>query len=151
MDATFDEDTMLAEPEVGTNISFPTLSQIYSWSYQLNQIQSRFCNIMHSKDTILFRLDAILKVDSDLMVWKEALPTSCRPGNLILASENRYLHVLLMHLEYFNLLRAVHWAVIALRPPHAGTGDASAFPSRIRASERLCLDSARSFVKGLNE
>ncbi|KEZ45100.1 hypothetical protein SAPIO_CDS2530 [Scedosporium apiospermum] len=68
MDATFDEDTMLAEPEVGTNISFPTLSQIYSWSYQLNQIQSRFCNIMHSKDTILFRLDAILKVDSDLML-----------------------------------------------------------------------------------
>jgi len=150
-DASYDRETILAEAGIGGDTSFPTFSQVYTWTCQLNQIQNRFCNIMHSRDTALSRHEAIVKVDDDLMAWKDGLPTSCRPGNLILTSSDRYIHVLLMHLEYFNLQRAIHWAAITLRPAYIATGPTELLTSRIRASERLCVESARSFINELNE
>ncbi|RSL39572.1 hypothetical protein CEP53_013960 [Fusarium sp. AF-6] len=130
---------------------FPGLSQVVTWALQLSQIQTRFCGIMHSRNTVHARLDAIVGIDEDLLAWKGSLPSTCAPGQHILVSPERHLHVVLMHLEYFNLVRAVHWAAITLKPCCGIDGDGSWLAPRIQVSEALCVEAARSFVKVLND
>lgn len=131
--------------------SFPSLTQIYTWTFQFSQIQNHFCNLMHSNDTVISRLETLINVDDSLMAWKDSLPTSCRPDHLISVSPDRYWHVLLMHLEYLNLARALHWAAVTLKPMYSGNPQVGRLTYRVRFSEALCVEAARSFIKVLNE
>ncbi|KAH6950288.1 fungal-specific transcription factor domain-containing protein [Ilyonectria sp. MPI-CAGE-AT-0026] len=142
MGIVFQDDAMDTE-------SFPSFAQLYLWRYQFSQIQNDFGNLMNSKETSTSRLELIARVDAALIAWKTSLPSACCPDSLILVSPEKYSHVLLMHLEYFNLLRAVHWTAVSLKHSHVGNTDK--FTSRIRASEALCVEAARSFLRRLNE
>lgn len=150
MNAAFDKEIVHQDVAMDVDSSlFPSFPQIYFWTHQFNKVQNRFCTLMHLKNTAAARLESIVKVDQDLAAWRDALPPVCRPNNMILVSPDKYSNVLLMHLEYFNLLRAIHWAVITLKSSHNGISERLDY--RLRASEALCVEAARSFIKCLNE
>ncbi|KAH7118050.1 fungal-specific transcription factor domain-containing protein [Dactylonectria estremocensis] len=136
--------------DVHSDPSYPTLSLVYIWTCQLGQVQNRFCNAMHSRNDGSSRIEALVQLDRELTAWMDSLPTSCRPGYPILSSSDIRLHILLIHLECFNLLRAIHWAVISLRPALTPGVDAEKLAARLQASDTLCVEAARSFIKSLN-
>lgn len=138
----------MAEPRGSPDASFPSTQQIQSWMYQLNQIQIRFGNAITSRTFVTTKLDSIGRIDEALILWRDTLPITCRPDHPILVDPAKHLLVLFLHLEYYNLLRSVHWAALSLQPSLAG--NISNPTSRIRASEVLCVDAARSFFRALN-
>jgi hypothetical protein len=146
--ATLGQDTFIAELEDGGDVSFPSTPQIQSWIYQLSQIQNRFCNAITSSTFTASKLDSISRIDEALILWRDNLPLTCRPDHPILVDSSKHLLVLFLHLEYFNLLRSVHWAALSLQPCLAGSINNPT--SRIRGSEILCVDAARSFIRALN-
>ncbi|RSL39474.1 hypothetical protein CEP54_016317 [Fusarium duplospermum] len=141
---TYDLDTRLPDASMDEDKLVPSLAQFLTWRFRLNRIQTRFCSAMHSSDTAASRLEAITRADEEMSEWTGDLPTICRPDHHISVSPDRYLQVVLLHLDYFNLLRTIYWAAITL-----GSTGSNASP-RIRASEILCLEAARSFIKTLN-
>ncbi|VUC23933.1 unnamed protein product [Clonostachys rosea] len=130
--------------------SSPSLMQIYEWKYKISQMQNRFCNTMNSADSTDDMIDAINRIDRDLTAWSDSLPATCRPKRPILAPIHLRLHVLVLHLDYFSLVRSIHWAAISLiaglTDDHLGQSDVSA-PD----SEALCVDATRSYIRSLNE
>lgn len=126
----------------------PTSSQLSVWTYGLNQINNHFCNVLQSKQSVVSRLEGIAQVDRRLVAWRDSIPAAFRPDSIIVVTPDRYTHVLLLHLDYANLLRAVHLAVITMRP--ALGHNTERLPRRLQASEVLCVEAARSFVKSLN-
>lgn len=126
----------------------PTSAQLSAWSYRLFQINNHFCNVLQSKQSVVLRLEGIAQVDRRLVAWRDSIPAAFRPDSIIVVTPERYTHVLLLHLDYSNLLRAVHLAAITMRPALGNNTDR--LPRRLQASEVLCLEAARSFVKSLN-
>lgn len=126
----------------------PTFAQLSAWSYSLNQINNYFCNVLQSKQSVVSRLEGIAQVDKRLVSWRDSIPVAFRPDSIIVVTPERYTHVLLLHLDYSNLLRAVHLAAITMRPALGNYTER--LPRRLQASEVLCLEAARSFVKSLN-
>ncbi|KAM5520512.1 NAD(P)-binding protein [Fusarium oxysporum f. sp. phaseoli] len=125
----------------------PNRRHLYVWGFSLDTIQNRFCNIMKSKQTVADRLAAIAELDQQAMAWRDSLPVSCRPGHPILAPSELYMHVLLIHLQYFNLLRSIYWAAMTF----TSRLNPDVLSLRIRSSHILCVDAARSFIKSLND
>lgn len=153
MHGSFDKDMFSTDVSLGTSVdgdSFygPTSAQLSAWSYSLNQINNNFCNVLQSKQSVVSRLEGIAQVDRRLVAWRDSIPAAFRPDSIIVVTPERYTHVLLLHLDYSNLLRAVHLAAITLRP--ALGNNTERLPRRLQASEILCLEAARSFVKSLN-
>ncbi|CAG9948524.1 unnamed protein product [Clonostachys rosea f. rosea IK726] len=126
------------------------LMQIYGWKYKISQMQNRFCNTMNSADSTDDMIDAIHRIDRELAAWSDALPATCRPKKPILAPIHLRMHILVLHLDYFSLVRSIHWAAISLiaglTDEHLGQNDVSA-PD----SEALCVDATRSYIRSLNE
>lgn len=129
--------------------SLQGLPRIYTWMRGLSQIQNRFCHAMHVNSTSAARLDALLRITNELISWKDSVPLECRPGDLILASPELYANIMLIHLEYFNMSRVVHWTILRLRSTLGGW--LGVHDQQNRASEMLCVEAARSFIKTLNE
>lgn len=127
----------------------PTSAQLSAWHYSLNQISNHFCNVLQSKQSVVSRLEGIAQADRRLVAWKDSIPAAFRPDSIIVVMPERYTHVLLLHLDYANLLRAVHLAAITMRP--ALGNNTERLPRRLQASEALCVEAARSFVKSLNK
>lgn len=153
MHGSFDKDMFSTDASLGTSVdgdSFygPTSAQLSAWSYNLNQINNNFCNVLQSKQSVVSRLEGIAQVDRRLVAWRDSIPAAFRPDSIIVVTPERYTHVLLLHLDYSNLLRAVHLAAITMRP--ALGNNTERLPRRLQASEILCLEAARSFVKSLN-
>lgn len=74
----------------------------------------------------------------------------CRPGEEILSPGNTGQLLITLHLDYFHMVRSVHWA--SLTCAHAKRNVITSHPNpRIRGSEAICLSAARSFIKTLNE
>lgn len=145
----FNTDASLEAPFGGDTYYGPTPVQLSAWSYSLNQINNHFCNVLQSKQCVVSRLEGIAQVDRRLVAWRESIPAAFRPDSVVVVTPERYTHVLmLLHLGYSNLLRAVHLAVITMRP--ALGSNTERLPQRLQASDVLCVEAARSFVKNLN-
>lgn len=151
---TFDKDIFHAvvpfdeSSRESDNYFGPSAAQLSRWSYQLDQIVNHFCNVLQSKQSVVSRLEGIAQADKRLVAWKDSLPSTYRPDSVILVTPERFTHVLLLHLDYSNLLRAMHLAAITMRPALVNT--AEQLPRRLQASEILCVEAARSFIKRLN-
>ncbi|KAH7417766.1 fungal-specific transcription factor domain-containing protein [Cadophora sp. MPI-SDFR-AT-0126] len=145
-------DTELTHPDLQHHTSPPLAamaSNLYTWRIKLAQIQNSFCGILNRSETIVARLDSLAELDTTLTSWRDEIQIDCRPEQEILVHNSVYPFIALLHLEYFNIMRAIHWAVMTGLP--AKEYDANTHPSvRIRASEAICLGAARSFVKTLN-
>lgn len=144
----FNTDAFLEASVDGDTYYGPTSVQLTAWSYSLNQINNHFCNVLQSKQSVVSRLEGIAQVDKRLVAWRDSIPAAFRPDSVIVVTPEWYTHVLLLHLDYSNLLRAVHLAVITMRP--ALGSNTERLPRRLQASEILCVEAARSFVKSLN-
>lgn len=144
----FNTDTSLEASEDSDSYYGPTSAQLSSWSYSLNQINNHLCNVLQSKQSVVSRLEGIAQVDRRLVAWRDNIPAAFRPDSIIVVTPERYTHVLLLHLDYSNLLRAVHLTTITMRPALGNSTER--LPRRLQASEILCLEAARSFVKSLN-
>lgn len=125
----------------------PTSAQLSAWSYGLYQINNHFCNVLQSKQSVVSRLEGIAQADRRLVAWRDGIPAAFRPDSVIVVTPERFTHVLLLHLDYSNLLRAIHLAAITMRPALGNNLDK--LPRRLQASEVLCVEAARSFVKSL--
>ncbi|KAF4843218.1 hypothetical protein CGCSCA4_v008114 [Colletotrichum siamense] len=57
-------------------------------------------------------------------------------------------HVFLLHIDYYNFLRTIHLSIVVLRSAFGNSEELE--PSRFQASEAICVEAARSFIKALN-
>lgn len=128
----------------------PSFSHIQEWIFQIHTFQNRFCNMIQGSESRAWKLSQIAKFDCDLVQWKDSLPVECRPENLILVSPERYEHILYIHLEYFNMLRSIHWLATKLAPPTPDEAQ-TVLSGRLNASKAICLEAARCLIKTLNE
>ncbi|KAF4856171.1 putative transcriptional regulatory protein [Colletotrichum siamense] len=126
----------------------PSRAQMSNWWYKLSQIQNQYCAVMQTKHSLVSRLDSISEANQRLAVWKDSLPSSYRPDGTILVSPENYWHVVLLHLEYFNFLRTIHLAGTVLRLSCSAVAHQNS--SEYQASEVICVEAARCFIKILN-
>lgn len=125
-------------------------SDVYNWSVKLSQIQHRFSDVTNQASTTTAMLDELGNIDRALLSWCNSIPIDCRPGEEILSSGNTGDLLVSLHLDYFNMMRTVHWA--SLTCAHAKRNIVTSHPNpRIRGSEAICLSAARSYIKTLNE
>lgn len=125
-------------------------SDVYNWSVKLSQIQHRFSDVTNQASTTTSMLDELGNIDRALLSWCNDIPIDCRPGEEILSSGNTGDLLVSLHLDYFNMMRTVHWA--SLTCAHAKRNIVTSHPNpRIRGSEAICLSAARSYIKTLNE
>ncbi|KAH8803571.1 fungal-specific transcription factor domain-containing protein [Xylogone sp. PMI_703] len=125
-------------------------ANIYCWKVTLARIQNRFCCVLNRDDSMGSMVEALVRLDSALMKWRDEIPLEYRPQQEILAQDDTYHLVALLHLEYYNMVRALHWALITAVPAKGDMMEDSSNP-RIYARETICLSAARSFVKTLND
>jgi hypothetical protein len=125
-------------------------AEIYYWHVKLAQIENSFCNLFSSAQTVTDRVDEVANLDTALGKWRDEIPMEYRPDQEILADHDMYQHIAMIHLQYFNILRAIHWTLLSSVQHHGFTPNSHSNP-RIRSGEAICVASARSFIKILNE
>ncbi|PVH79625.1 hypothetical protein DL98DRAFT_572445 [Cadophora sp. DSE1049] len=124
--------------------------QLYYWNVTLSQIRNRFCVGLSTYGTMATRLDALSELDSSLLSWRDSIPLDYRPDQENQATGEDYHLVAILHLEYFNLLRSIHWTSLVLVQANKELSATLQHP-RIRTSESICLAASRSFIKTLND
>lgn len=122
---------------------------IYRWRLGLAHLQHDFCGLFDRADSLSARLSLLAKLDAGLAHWRDGIPVELRPEQEILCAENDYDDVVLLHLEYANMLRTIHWGSITAIPANCKELNFHSNP-RIRASESICLSAAVSYVNILN-
>ncbi|RVX75624.1 hypothetical protein B0A52_00977 [Exophiala mesophila] len=127
----------------------PLASAVHAWTAGLTELRNRFVTITSLCIKATDRLAALSDLNESLMRWKDQIPVAHQPGHDVSTDSNSCLLVAPLHLEYFNLLRSVHWAsrmTISMQPDitadHGGRS--------VRAHDMGCLSAARSFVQALN-
>lgn len=137
------------QPSSTTSL-FASASDVYAWSARLSQIQHRFCKVTNQASSTVSMLNELGHIDTALLSWCHDIPMDCRPGEEILSPGNIARLLVTLHLDYFHMVRSVHWA--SLTCAHAKRNLITSHPNpRIRGSEAICLSAARSFIKTLNE
>lgn len=124
-------------------------SVIHGWTARLTEHCNRFSTINSLCITTNARLDALNDLDESLMRWKDHLPISHQPGRDVVADWDSYMLIAPLHLEYFNLLRATHWACIMAISINSEATDERHRRS-LQVSEIKCLSASRSFVQTAN-
>lgn len=125
-------------------------AEIYFWHVKLAQIENHFCTLFSSTQTAASRADKVGELDMALLKWRDEIPMEYRPDQEILADHEMYQAIAMLHLQYFNILRAIHWTSFSTSQQYGSALSSHSNP-RIRASEAICVASARSFVKILND
>lgn len=126
------------------------IRNFFPWIIQLAHVQNQFCGILCRIESVEARLNALAALDEALMNWKDGIPLEFRPEQEILAQHDVLPIVAFLHLEYYNMLRALHWACITSVPSNASMLKAHPNP-RIQSSDVICLSASRQFVKVLYE
>lgn len=125
-------------------------SDVYAWSSKLSQIQHQFCNVTNKASSTVSMLNELGNIDTALLSWCHDIPMDCRPGEEIVSPGHTGQLLVTLHLDYFHMMRSVHWA--SMTCAHAKRNVITSHPNpRIRGSEAICLSAARSFIKTLNE
>lgn len=127
-----------------------TTSDLYCWRINLAKVQNRLCEVLCRRESVPAKLAALTDIDQGLTTWRDNLPAECRPELEILVHPDLHNFVASLHLEYFNTVRALHWASMTLTPALTGDPKWTCSP-RIRRSEVICIAAARSFIKTLIE
>lgn len=140
----------LRERPLPTTAISPSASDVYTWISKLSQIQHRFCNVTNQTSTTSSLLNELGNIDTALLSWCRDVPMDCRPGEEILTPGHTGHLVTSLHLDYFNMVRAVHWASLICAQAKKDVLTSHPNP-RIRGSEAICLSAARSLVKTFNE
>jgi hypothetical protein len=150
-ESTWDAELILFSPVYPSMTEFSvTASKLYYWKAKLAQIQNRFCGALNRHESVATRLEAFNNIDKSLTEWRDDIPIECRPEQEILGPRNASKLIAWLHLEYLDLMRSLHWASITCVPATENAAGTH-LSGRLCASEAICLASARSFIKILNE
>ncbi|KAF9890028.1 hypothetical protein FE257_006708 [Aspergillus nanangensis] len=137
------------DPELFTNLHVSELrwplSEILQWRVSLALIQQRvnmtFSSIATEKD----RFRYLQEIDAQLIRWKEELPPELQPEQQAILDSDAHIDVYMLHLDYFNLLQTIHWALI-----NHGPKPSELTTPRLRASESICLGACLALVRTFN-
>jgi hypothetical protein len=130
-------------------------NHIYQWHVRLALVANRLVAVLCERGTRTSIFQTLDEMDRDLVLWRDSIPMEFRPEQEILASKHMYPYVAWLHIQYFNLMRAVHWTSVSL--PKAGAGDdddgvLQGFlrSARIRSSDTILVSAAQSLIRTLN-
>jgi hypothetical protein len=147
---TYDVDVL---PLCQDNCISPTIttiaSEIHRWTAKLTEHCNRFSTINSLCVSTNARLDALTDLDDSLMRWRDQIPAAHQPGRDVVADWDSFILVAPLHLEYFNLVRAIHWACLMSITTNLDAID-DRHSRSLRTSDMRCLWAARSFVQTLN-
>ena len=127
-----------------TELQWP-LSEILRWRVSLAVIQQRLNLAFSSVATEEERLRYLEELDAQLIQWKEELPPEFQPEQQTILEGDAHIDIYRLHLDYFNLLQMIHWALVN----HGPTAREFIAP-RLRASESICLGACLALVRTFN-
>ncbi|KIW13566.1 hypothetical protein PV08_08754 [Exophiala spinifera] len=110
---TYDVDILpLCSDQTKASDTAGLVSAIHCWYARLTELSNRFATINSLCITPNTRLEALKDLNDTLTRWRDQLPVTLQPGPDVVADWNSYMLVAPFHLDYFNLLRSIHWACI---------------------------------------
>lgn len=124
-------------------------SSIHGWRATLTEHCNRFSTINSLCIANNARLDALNDLGEALIRWRDRITPAHRPESSVVDDWESYMLVAPLHLEYFNLMRALHWASFISVTTQRETID-DRHKGSARTSEMRCLSAARSIVQTLN-
>lgn len=139
---------MLTQAECPPHLMAYPAPQIPRWHTQIAVITNRLCTLLCDEEVTVSRiLKEIESIDHSLLQWRDNIPIDYRPEQENLADAQLYPIIAWLHIEYFNLLRVMHFVsfLVSLQSP-----DMAHFGARIRSSESIGLSAAQSIIKTLN-
>ncbi|KIY00308.1 uncharacterized protein Z520_03993 [Fonsecaea multimorphosa CBS 102226] len=149
-ESTYDVELPTVDPSSSKCDDETTMfAQIYLWKVKLGLVQNRLCALINRHESVEARLDALTDIDQEATTWRDEIPVEFRPEQEILVSPDLHQVVALLHLEYYNMIRAIHFAALTSIPAHK-VGNGSYLSPRMKSSQMVCLAAARSFIKTLN-
>ncbi|OJK03474.1 hypothetical protein ASPACDRAFT_75051 [Aspergillus aculeatus ATCC 16872] len=124
---------------------------IHTWHVHLAIIANRLSPLLNRVEAGSWLLEYLSMLDRDLIKWRDAIPIECRPEEENLAKAELYTAVSWLHLQYFNLMRTIHWVSFVISAQYTNQSSIlGQYGPRIRSSETICLTAARSLVVTLN-
>lgn len=118
-----------------------------AWRAALAQIGQKLNEVFSCKISLGERLSRLETLDVELMQWKDGLSVEFRPEQQTILDDSAHVDIYMLHLDYFNLLRVLHWGLITQRPEIAGK--IHGVP-RFRASEYICVGACLAMVRSMN-
>lgn len=140
---------ILTQAECPPHLMAHPAPQIPRWHTQLAVITNRLCTLLSDEEVTVSRiLEEIESLDQGLLQWRDKIPIDYRPDQENLANAQLYPIIAWLHIEYFNLLRSMHFVsfLASLQSPNMAH-----FGARIRSSESIALSAAQSVIKTLNK
>ncbi|KAL4891191.1 fungal-specific transcription factor domain-containing protein [Aspergillus ambiguus] len=125
-------------------------SMIYTWHVTLARHVNCLADVIGREKSANERLHCLAELDADLMGWRDAIPLDFRPDQENLAPVQLRHHVTWLHVQFFNVLRTLHWTSTLLSS-HIRDRDESLLTDsryrRLQSSEAICVASARSLIR----
>ncbi|KAL4884950.1 hypothetical protein BJY04DRAFT_214833 [Aspergillus karnatakaensis] len=125
-------------------------ADVHWWHVQLAFIANRFSTILNGGGLGPCVLEEISILDRELLQWRDSIAMEFRPEQENLAQGNLYPAVTWLHLQYFNLMRTMHWISFMIRREGPQSTHPTQYGPRIRSSETICVMAARSVIKTLS-
>lgn len=149
-ESTYDVDILpISHDKHISPTNFSIACEVHKWNAKLTELCNRFSTITSLCVSTDARIDALTDLDGSLLRWRDQIPIAHQPGQDIVTDWNSFILAAPLHLDYFNLVRAIHWACFM-----AITTSIDAITDRhqrlLQTSSMRCLWAARSFVQTLN-
>ncbi|KAJ5368558.1 uncharacterized protein N7496_008318 [Penicillium cataractarum] len=122
---------------------------IYAWYVKLACIVNEVADIIGREKTPNECLYRLAELDLKLIAWRDSIPLEFRPEQENLAPVQLQHHVAWLHVQFFNVLRTLHWTSTLLTHRRDEIFLADGYP-RLRSSEAICVASARSLIRTSN-
>jgi len=146
---TYDVEILPLCQDSCTSPIITTASEIHKWTARLTEHCNRFATINSLCISTNARLDALTDLDDSVTAWKDQIPAAHQPGQDVVADWSSFILAAPLHLEYFNLVRAIHWACLMSIATNFDAVD-DRHRRLLQTSNMKCLWAARSFVQTAN-
>jgi hypothetical protein len=149
-ESTYDTEILPLSSDNHINPSVVNIAcEVHKWTAKLTEHCNRFITITSLCVSTDARISALIDLDESLLRWRDQIPVAHQPGQDVVTDWNSFILIAPLHLEYFNLVRAIHWASsMAITTSLDATNDR--YRRLHQTSKMRCLWAARSFVYTLN-
>ncbi|KAF9890635.1 hypothetical protein FE257_005766 [Aspergillus nanangensis] len=138
----------LALQECPYDCELPPSTTIYTWHVTLACLVNQIADIIGREKAANERLYCLADLDSQLIAWRDAIPLDFRPEQENIAPILLRHHVAWLHVQFFNVMRTLHWTSILLC--HGDETGLTEKCRRLQYSEAICVASARSLIRTSN-
>ncbi|KAJ5783016.1 hypothetical protein N7457_004790 [Penicillium paradoxum] len=122
---------------------------IYVWHVTLACLVNQIADVIGREKCANERLYCLAELDIKLIAWRDAIPLEFRPEQENLAPIQLRHHVSWLYMQFFNVLRTLHWTSMLLIHIRDETFPVDRYP-RLQSSEAICVASARSLIRTSN-